>query len=150
MMKWHYLGMLILATSFAFAETQIPEPRNETEAKNLKTAALWNDQVWGKGRLELISELVTPEYTRHEGGDTRVVTREEYASEIEENLGRGVKFTMHAMTIDNNLLWTRWSSDATILGFDLAIQGIQIYRFEDGRLTETWLIMDLGDHWPDY
>ena len=132
------LGLFLINCSATYAETQAPEPRNETEARNLQTMRLWGEEVWGKGRLELVPELVTPRYTR-----------EEYASEIEENRARGMTFTTHAMTIDNNLLWTRWSADVTILGFDLAVQGIQIYRFDEGRLTETWALIDIGDHWPD-
>ena len=145
------LVLLIWAiSSIAFAQTDMPEPKNDTETRNLETMRLWGEEVWGKGRFDLIPDLVTPEYTRHNADQTRVVTRENYASEIEANRGRQTTFSMNAMSIDNNLLWTRWSGKFTgPNGEEFTFKGIQIYRFENGKLTETWVMQEPGEPWPD-
>jgi len=145
------LLLLICAGSpVAFAQTTMLEPKNETEAKNLETMRLWSEEVWGKGRLDLVPDLVTPEYTRHNNEQTRVVTREEYAAEIEANRGRNMTFSGNASSIDNNLLWTRWSASVTgPTGAEFEFKGIQLYRFEEGKLAETWVMSAPGASWPD-
>ena len=142
--------LFLIASSFTYAQTPLPVPKNDTEARNVETIRLWLEEVWGNWRTELVADLVTPEYTRHEGSETRVVSREEYISDIERGQGRSAKFTQHAMSIDNNLLWTRWSGDVTARSGDhIELKGIQIYRFDNGRLTETWVMQERGNPWPD-
>ena len=150
MRKLSLLLPLLSAWSVASAQDWLPEAKSETEARNLETMRLWDAEVWGKGRLELVSDLVAPEYLRHDQNGTRVVTPETYAEEIAANRGINMVFVGNAASIDGDFLWTRWSATAQPSGSDeIVIRGIQIYRFADGKLAETWLLFADGEPWPD-
>ena len=142
--------LLSAAWSVASAQDWLPEAKSETEARNLETMRLWDAEVWGKGRLELVAELVAPEYVRHDRNGTRVVTPESYAKEIAANRGNNMVFVVKAASIDGDFLWTRWSATAQPSGSDeIVFRGIQIYGFADGKLAETWLLTANGEPWPE-
>lgn len=145
-------GFLLLATSLAaLAQSVWPEPKSETEVRNLETFRLWIEEVWENGRLELIPNLVAPQYVRHELRETRVVTPENYAREIEANkMQRELSFEQHAMVLDGDLLWVRWSGIArSPEGVSQGmVRGIEIHRFEGGKLIETWNVSESGQ-WND-
>ena len=142
--------LLSAAWSVASAQDWLPEAKSETEARNLETMRLWDHEVWGNGRLELVPDLVTPEYVRHDENGTRVVTPESYAQEIAAFRGINMVFVANAAAIDGDFIWTRWSATAKPSGSDeVVFRGIQIYRFEDGKLAETWLLSADGEPWPD-
>jgi predicted SnoaL-like aldol condensation-catalyzing enzyme len=137
-------------STLGFTQDHVLEPKSDIEARNLETFRLWGSEVWDKGRLDLVSELVAPQYVRHNQDGTRTVTPEEYAAEIGSNRERGMKFVANARSIDGNLLWTRWSSKLLNQdGSEIWLRGIQIYRFEDSKLAETWLLYAPGGGWPD-
>ena len=142
--------LLSVAWSVASAQVVAPEPKSDTEARNMETMRLWGEEVWGKGRLELVPDLVAPQYIRHNADGSRTVTPEGYALEIAENRDRNMIFETNAIAIDGNLLWTRWSGSVEGPdGQEVTLKGIQIYRFADGKLAETWNLSAIGDHWPD-
>ena len=99
--------LLSAAWSVASAQDWLPEAKSETEARNLETMRLWDHEVWGNGRLELVPDLVTPEYVRHDENGTRVVTPESYAQEIAAFRGINMVFVANAAAIDGDFIWTR-------------------------------------------
>ena len=116
-----------------------PVPKTEVEARNIETMRLWGEEVWGKGRLELVPELVGSEYVRHNAEGTRVVTPESYAKEILAARARGAQFETKAAVLDGDLMWTQWNvSGTTSEGETRQAKGLQVYRFDDGKLVETW------------
>ena len=136
---------LLLLTASVNAQQAVPQPKNEREARNLETMRLWGAEVWGEGRLELVPDLVGPEYVRHNAEGTRVVTPESYAKEIAAARGRNVRFEMDAASIDGDLLWTRWTSSGNGPdGESRTAKGLQLYRFEEGKLVETWNLVAPG------
>jgi len=142
--------LLSAAWSISSGQTEPPAPKSLTEARNLETMKRWSDEVWGEGRLELVSELVAPQYVRHDANGTRVVTPESYAQEIAAFRAIGMVFEMNAASIDGDLLWTRWSAHAQPTGGEeIMLRGLQVYRFADGKLAETWLLTADGEFWPD-
>jgi len=145
------LALLLSATgSVVLAQEAMPEAKSDTEARNLETFKLWSEEVWGNGRLELVPDLVAPEYVRHDQTGTRVATPASYAQEIALARGINMVFKMNAVSIDGDILWTRWSASAQPPGGDeLLLRGIQIYRFAEGKLAETWLLSSDGEPWSD-
>jgi hypothetical protein len=144
------IAVLTVAPCPAIAQEGMPEPKTEQEARNLETMRLWGEEVWGKGRLELVPDLVAPEYIRHGADGTRVVTPESYTKEIEAGRARGWAFTNNAVSIDGDLIWTRWSfSGEGPDGETMNGKGLQIYRLEDGKLAETWNLVAPGEHWAN-
>ena len=80
-----FLIAFLVTSSFSLAESKIT--RAKKWDRNLKTFRLLGQQVLGKGKLDLVPEFVTAQYIRPEGNEARVVSNQEYASEIEANLG---------------------------------------------------------------
>lgn len=144
------LLLFLLLAVCSVACTQDRDANSETEARNLETMRLWSEEVWGKGRLELVPDLVAPEYVRHDQNGTRITTPESYAQEIAVARSINMVFESQADSIDGDFLWTRWSASAQPLGGEeFSLRGIQIYRFADGRLAETWLLSSQGEPWSD-
>jgi len=131
--------------------------QTEEEKTNLKTYQLWEEEVWGKGKLELVKQLVAPEYIRHEPTGDRVVIPEQYAEEIRKyrKMMESNAFTnkRHAISAKGDLVWIRSSVKPTDskAGNKGSIRAIQVYRFVNGRLAETWWLSsnDQGP-WPDF
>ena len=144
------LWLLLSLSLSAQAQDEALQAKLDNEARNFETMRLWGDEVWGKGRLELVPNLVAPQYVRHSSEGTRVVTPESYAKEIEESRKRSPKFVANAQSTDGDLVWVLWSLD--VVGDDgqpIRGRGIQVYRLEDAKLAETWWLSQMGEHWPD-
>jgi len=134
----------------AIAEDLLPIPKNETEARNVETMRLWLSRVWAEGQLELVPKLVAAEYVRHGPQGTRVVTPESYSEEIAAGRKLGLKFVTHSTTIDGDMMWGRFSTYGTSpSGEKFESRNVQIYRFERGKLAETWSLNQPGTAWED-
>lgn len=112
------------------------------------------EQVWHKGRFDLVPDCVAPRYVRHDEMGDRVVTREAYAVELaklkEERPDVRILVYDHALL--NDAAWYRftmaWTDRQT--GEKRSRAGLQSYRIEDGLLAETWVILQpLGSAWSD-
>jgi hypothetical protein len=134
--------LIILCCSSAIANENI-------ESKNIETLILWNEEVWCKGRVDLVSQLVAPSYTRHENQGTRSVTPSEYVLEILALRKRNIElFLPNDIGVDGNLIWTRWSMRADGPNGDkITGRVLQTYRFKNGKLAETWLVFTAGEMW---
>ena len=122
-------------------------------AAHVRVFERWMDDVWARGRVELVSELVQPIYVRHELDSTRTVTAASYASEIisVRRALPGVRFLVHDCAAIGDRLWVRWTMVGTSAasGAEIRRKGMQTYRFEDNRLAETWALMPPTDAvWP--
>ncbi len=143
------IGCVLLVCGVC-AQTEWPEPKSEVERQNIATMKAWAEEVWGQGRIDLVPDLVAPMYIRHGANGTRVVTPDEYAGEIRRNLERDMRFTGDTVTADGDLVWLRWSMSVTdVPGSSRRYRGFQLYRFEEGRIAETWLLSAPAGHWGD-
>lgn len=122
--------------------------------EQLRTFERWVDDVWGRGRIELVAELVRPVYIRHELDSTRTVTAAAYAAEISavRRALPGVQFEIHDCGLIGDRLWVRWTMTGTSAATGGAVRrmGMQAYRFDSGQLAETWMLMPPTDAvWPE-
>ena len=133
--------VLFLSSFHALAETN-----TEKEQRNIRTLMSWGIDVWEKGHLELVPELLAPEYIRHEGKGNRTVTPESYIKEIQAGRAKGWKFDANAISVDGDLIWTRWTVHGKNEdGSPATGKGIQIYRLENGKIAETWVLFSPGE-----
>jgi predicted SnoaL-like aldol condensation-catalyzing enzyme len=146
-----FLSVLTLSVAFtAVAQSEYPEAKSDMEAQNLRVWKLFSEEVLRNGRVELLAELLEPKYVRHDPDGTAVVSPAEFADQVRTDLDENMAFTPNAISIDGNLLWVRWSGTTkTDNGADFPFRGMQLFRFHEGKLAETWLLYAPGGHWPD-
>jgi hypothetical protein len=112
------------------------------------------EQVWHDGQYDLIAACVGDKYIRHDEKGDRTVTRDEYATEIALTRKErpDTRFVVYDHSFADNRAWFRftlkWSNLKT--GIKHTRAGTQLYRIEDGKLVETWLMFqELGSAWSD-
>ena len=124
--------LLILFAPLAAAQTA-------EELRNMETLDKWGE-VWLNGNFELVKDIVNPIYIRHEPTGTIRVKREVYAERVKSMQRANRKFTTQSLSADKDLIWVRWSmtnEDPETKEITHS-RGLQVYRFEDGKLAETW------------
>ena len=112
-------------------------------------------RVWHHGEYDLVAGCVAPQYIRHDAVGDRVVTRETYAAEIATTRKAltDLHFIVHDQTLQGDLIWIRttlrWTDKNS--GELRTIPSLQVYRIEDGKFAETWLLSkDVGAAWSDF
>jgi predicted SnoaL-like aldol condensation-catalyzing enzyme len=112
------------------------------------------EQVWHEERYDLITSCVEENYIRHDQKGDRTVTRDAYAAEIQQvhKARPGIRVVVYDHSFEGNRAWFRfsfkWIDPET--GESCSQAGFQSYRIEDGKLAETWLVLQpLGSAWPD-
>ena len=112
------------------------------------------ERVWHEGQYNLIPACVKEKYIRHDEKGNRTVTREDYAAEIAQTRQErsDLRFVVYEHSFDGDRAWFRftlkWTDSKT--GTTKTRAGMQLYRIEDGKLAETWLMFqELGSAWPD-
>ena len=131
-MKHYLLIIFCLLPSLLLANS-------EEELRNIEALNLWGE-IWLNGKYELLEEVVKPVYIRHEPSGTIHIKREDYLKRLKSMRDSNRKFTTQALSADGDLIWVRWSMAREHPNTKEIIhsRGIQAYRFEDGKLAETW------------
>jgi steroid delta-isomerase-like uncharacterized protein len=121
---------------------------------NKAIARRWTDELWGKGDLAVADEIVAPDYIRHDPGDPfpargpedvkRIVTLlrgmlPDLRLEIEDQIAEGdsVVSRYTATATDTNGYMGRPPTGRVI-----HTPAIQIFRFRDGKIAESWAVRD--------
>lgn len=126
-----------------------------TEAENKELVRRLNDDVWEAGNLELIDELYTEDYHEHnaalpedihgrDGNREKVAMFHSAFSEIaittEDLVAEGDKVVVRDRFTgvhDGQFL------DAEPTGNEVEVEGMVIYRIEDGKAAEAWVQADM-------
>jgi predicted SnoaL-like aldol condensation-catalyzing enzyme len=146
-----FFSVFTLSAAFtAVAQSVFPIPKSDVEAQNLQVWKLFSEEVLRNGRVELLVELLEPQYVRHDPDGTTVVSPAEFADQVRTDLEDNMAFTPNTISIDGNLLWVRWSGTTeTEEGADFPFRGMQLFRFYEGKLAETWVLYSPAGHWSD-
>ena len=144
------LSVLLVVTSALLIRAQEERP-SDTMQRDLFDR--W-ERVWHEGQYDLVAECVQPNYIRHDEAGDRTVTREAYAAEIAKTRQERphLRIIVYDHTFEGDRAWFRfefkWTDPKT--GETRTRAGMQIYRIEDGKLAETWLMLQpLGSAWTD-
>jgi hypothetical protein len=112
------------------------------------------ERVWHEGQYDLIPTCIGPTYIRHDETGDRTVTLESYVAEIAKTRADRphLRFVVYDHTIEGSRAWFRftlkWTDPKT--GEPRTRAGMQVYRIEAGKLSETWLqFQPLGSAWTD-
>jgi steroid delta-isomerase-like uncharacterized protein len=112
-------------------------------------AQRWLDEVWNKGDLRLIDELIAPDYVLHDptrpGLQGRAGIKESIA--MFRQAFPDLTFTIEDQVAEADKIVTRYTVQGTHLGPLMGIAatgkqgtitGIDIYRISDGQIAEAW------------
>ena len=102
-------------------------------------------QAWNEGRPELLDQVYAPTYRNHFNGETLAMLKQSL-------LGTRAAFSGFTITIDDQIVEgdkgvTRWTARGVHTGEHLGIPatgrqveitGINIGRFEDGKIVDEW------------
>lgn len=118
--------------------------------KNKRIITRYFDEVWNQGRLEVLDELIAPNYINHSPGAPNPKPGPEGLKPIVEALRKGmpdVKYTIQDMVITPDKVAVRVVMTGTHTGdfFGIAPTGkhvtvnqFQIERIENGKIVEHW------------
>jgi steroid delta-isomerase-like uncharacterized protein len=112
------------------------------------------DEVWNKNNLDVIDEVIAPDYINHGSIPGHPTATREDAKKIEAQ-GRtafpDVKWEMHRLVADGDLVAYHWTAEATHMGEimglkptgkHITMQGMVFSRIANGKIVEQWRIVD--------
>lgn len=114
----------------------------------------FNDEVLQQGRVEVIDELMTDDFTDHTPPPGYSGDREglkQFVSGLHAGLA-DPQVTVHDRIAAGDHVTERWTMTATHVGewmgvpatgATISLTGIDIYRFEGGQVADVWCEVDL-------
>jgi steroid delta-isomerase-like uncharacterized protein len=133
--------------------TPSTEERNMAE-RNKAIARRWSEELWGAGDLAVADEIIAPDYVRHDAGDPFPARGPDDVKRIVGML-RGMlpdlRIEIEDMMAEGDRVVTRYVGVATDsrgymglppTGKVTRTPAIQVFRFEDGLIAESWAVRD--------
>ncbi len=120
--------------------------------KNKKTLHRFYDEVLNQGNIDLIDELATSDYIEHDplpGQGEQLQGLKDRVNAILKGLSP--KFTIEDVVAEGDKIVVRWTNSGTNngefmgmppTGKSFTIAGIDILRFENGKMAEHWHVVD--------
>lgn len=141
---------LLLCFTFSY-QKQVKEGITEEEAKILLERVM---ELWNEGNLAIVDEFYDPEYVRHHWPRS-------YGTVGRDTLKAGItslrtyfpdyNLTLDEMIVKGDKIVTLWTATGTNTGpfADLPptgkkvrIPGVYIYRVDEGKIVEEWVIFN--------
>jgi steroid delta-isomerase-like uncharacterized protein len=129
-------------------------PTAEEETRNKASARRFYEDVWNKGNVALIDELVAPQHVQHDpnnpntapgpAGIRQLVSLYRSAFPdahftIEDILAAGDKVVVRVTATGTQ---ERALPGVPATGKRVSATGISITRYKDGKAAETWIVFD--------
>jgi steroid delta-isomerase-like uncharacterized protein len=127
---------------------------NGNVERNKEVARRWSEELWSRGNLAVADEIISAGYERHDPGDPfpargpadvkRIVT-------MLRTMLPDLHIQVDAMMADGEFVISRYTSTATDTvgymgmpptGKSIKTSAIQIFRFADGKIVESWAARD--------
>src|SRR5262245_60659600 len=149
------LGKMTLG-ALALAATLAPRVTHGQSAieQNKAVARRWSEELWSRGNLAVADEIIAPDYERHDPGDPFPARGPADVKRIVQML-RSMLPDFHieveAIIAEGDFVVSRYTATATdTVGFmgmtptgkSIRTQAIQIFRFSNGRIVESWAARD--------
>jgi predicted ester cyclase len=128
--------------------------------ENKKLVSLIADEIWNQGKLKVCDEIMSVDAKYHgphmpNGTGTRENWKQAIA--MYRNVFPDSHVTYEGLIANDDFVVGRWSATGThkgklpgieqITGKQIAISGITIYRFVNGKIIEAWEQLDLLGMW---
>jgi steroid delta-isomerase-like uncharacterized protein len=127
---------------------------NMTIEQNKATARRWSEELWSKGNLAVADEIIAADYVRHDPGDPFPAKGPDDVKRIVTMLRSMLSdftITVDAMIAEGDMVVSRYTSTATDsrgymglppTGKTIRTPAIQIFRFANGKIVESWAARD--------
>ena len=125
-----------------------------TIERNKAAALRWSEELWSQGNLAVADEIIAPGYVRHDPGDPFPARGPEDVKRIVTMLRSmlpDLHITVEMMIAEGDIVVSRYSTTATdtvgymgmpATGKAIRTPAIQIFRFADGKIVESWAARD--------
>ena len=124
--------------------------------QNKQVVAQFDELVWSQGRLDSARELLAPDLIDHQpmpfpGREPGAAGLLQVVQIVRAGLP-DLKRIVHAQIAEGDLVVTRFTDRGThrgtLMGLppsgrELAVDGINVARVQNGRITEVWHVEDL-------
>jgi steroid delta-isomerase-like uncharacterized protein len=110
----------------------------------------FNDEVWGKGNLDVVYEIFAPDYVRHDLRPGNPLPGPDGQKKIASDF-RGAFPDLHTaidfMVEEGEFVVSRWTAEGTHTGMwgdisptgkRIRFCGVNIYRIRNGKVIELW------------
>ena len=125
-----------------------------TIEQNKAAALRWSQELWGQGNLAVADEIIAPDYVRHDPGDPFPAHGPEDVKRIVAMLRTmlpDLRISVEAMIAEGDIVVSRYTTTATDTvgymgmpptGKAIRTPAIQIFRFSNGKIVESWAARD--------
>src|SRR5262249_35274125 len=122
--------------------------------QNKALARRWSEELWGQGNLAVADEIIAPDYVRHDpGGPFPAYGPDDVKRMVTTLLSMlpDFKIEVEAMVAEGDMVVSRYTATATDTkgymgmpptGKSIRTPAIQIFRFADGKIVESWAARD--------
>ncbi|OLC53048.1 MAG: hypothetical protein AUH85_14965 [Chloroflexi bacterium 13_1_40CM_4_68_4] len=127
---------------------------SEAETTNKANSRRFFEELWNKGNLALVDELVAPRHVSHDPNNPNQAPGPEGVRQLVSlyrNAFPDLHFTIRDIVAEGDRVVTRVTASGThqrdlpgipATGKRAEIEGIVIVRYEDGKAAEDWVSFD--------
>jgi steroid delta-isomerase-like uncharacterized protein len=146
---------MVAAAIFTVAlDAQQPNGASMNLEQNKAAARRWSEELWSLGHLEVADEIIAADYVRHDPGDPFPARGPEDVKRIVTMLRSMLgdfRITIDDMIAQDDMVVSRYTTTATDdrgymglppTGRTIRTTAIQIFRFKDGKIVESWAARD--------
>jgi steroid delta-isomerase-like uncharacterized protein len=127
---------------------------NEMAAANKELVRRFYKEVYGAWNMALVDTVVSPRFVSHdwpEGGPTGPQAFRDYYSAIRSAVP-DARYVVDDLIAEGDRVVVRWKmlgthegafGDIPATGEAITLKGIAVYRLEEGKLVERWVVSDV-------
>src|SRR5262245_3265213 len=122
--------------------------------QNKATIRRWSEELWGRGNLAVADEIIAADYLRHDPGDPFPARGPEDVKRIVTMLRAMLpdfRIEVEAIVAEGDMVVSRYTAMATDTkgymgmpptGKTIRTSAIQMFRFANGKIVESWAARD--------
>jgi steroid delta-isomerase-like uncharacterized protein len=114
----------------------------------------WSEELWSQGKIDIVDEIVSPDYVRHDPGDPfpargredvkRLVTMlrtmlPDLTITVEDIIGEGDKVMIRYTGVATD---TEGFMGKPPTGIETRTAAMQLFRLANGQIVESWAVRD--------
>jgi steroid delta-isomerase-like uncharacterized protein len=142
--------MILGSTACASTTPAGQDPTSKVSESQKALIRRFYQEVWNEGKMPVIEQVFASQYTRHDpGAGTHMASHEDQRKSAGAQRAMFPDLELHIdfMIAEGDKVAARWTIRGTNLGprgknlptgKSVKFSGINIFRFEDGKVVELW------------